>query len=297
MNAADYPIAEDCRSVLYMPASNARVLAKGVSLPADAIILDLEDSVAGDSKALARQQAVAALSSQDYGYRVRVLRINAGDTPWYIDDVAAVLAASPDAVLLPKVESEQDIVALSAALDEVDDTARIAIWAMMESPMAVINAARIAATSITCPRLKALLIGNNDMARAAGMPVMSDRTYLIPWLMTIVAAGRAHGLAVFDGVYNNFADTSGFSTECEQGVAMGMTGKTLIHPSQISIANKVFSPSALDITHAQSVVDAFSQPENSASGVLQINGRMIERLHLSMARQLLARVDRLSQRR
>lgn len=289
--------ATQCRSALYMPASNPKVLAKGPLLQTDAVIIDLEDSVAPTAKSVAREQASSALINLDYGYRLRALRINASNTPWHADDIAAVATIKPDAVVLPKVESADDILFVSAALDQFPDTRGIAIWAMMESPLAIVNAAEIAACSQVCPRLTCLLIGNNDMARASNMPVTSDRTYLLPWLMTLVAAAKAYSLSILDGVYNDFADTVGFRAECEQGVAMGMDGKTLIHPSQLAIANAVYSPADADITQAKSVVAAFAHPDNVNAGVLQIDGRMIERLHLGMAEQLLIRAAQLAARK
>ena len=286
----------DCRSALYMPASNARVLAKGPVSSADAIIVDLEDSVAPDSKLMARDRAVQILSEADYGYRVKALRINAADSPWYRDDIDAVLAALPDAVVLPKVESANDIAKLSDALDAESKAADVAIWAMMESTTAIINASAIAACRKEHPRLSVFLIGNNDLARSSNMPISSDRTYLIPWLMTLVAAAKSHDIGIMDGVYNDFRDLDGFTIECGQGVAMGMDGKTLIHPSQVEIANNVFSPSQADIAQAQAVVAAFADSANAGAGVLQIDVTMVERLHLGMAERTLARVERLAAR-
>lgn len=286
----------DCRSALYMPASNARALAKGPSLAADAIIVDLEDSVAPESKDLARDQAVQALTQQDYGYRLRALRVNMADTPWYLDDIASAALCSPDAIVLPKVESIKDIARLSAAMDEFTALNATRIWAMMESPMAVVSANAIASSVTSYPRLSVFIIGNNDMSRAAGMPVQSDRTYLVPWLMSILAAAKAFDLQVLDGVFNDFADIEGFQAECAQGVMMGMNGKTLIHPSQLAPANAEYSPSNIDIQSAQSIVDAFSLPENEDKGAISMNGRMVERLHLGMAQALLQRAQRLSTR-
>ena len=293
MNKTEHKAAtRDCRSALYMPAVNQRALLKGPGLPADAIIVDLEDSVGPEQKAQARSQAVAAISANNYGHRIRALRINASDTPWHVDDMLAIVDAQPDVIVLPKVEAASDVLRVRERLDQHVGLDSIEIWAMMESPLAIINAQEIA--SCASAGLSALLIGNNDMARASNMPVTSDRTYLVPWLMQLVAVAHANSLALLDGVYNNFSDIAGLRSECEQGVAMGMTGKTLIHPSQVSVANEVYSPSDADIVNAQTIVTAFAQPENAAAGVLQVNGRMIERLHLGMAEQLLARVERLS---
>ena len=286
----------ECRSALFMPASNQRVLLKGVSLPADAIIIDLEDSVAPDSKALAREQARQALREQDYGYRIKALRLNAADSPWYEEDISAAAIGCPDAIVLPKADTVQDVLALSAAMDRYPMLANTRIWAMIESPMAVLNARDIAAAGAQCPRLAALLIGNNDMAKESNMPVSSDRTHLLPWIMHLVAVAHAYKLTLLDGVFNDFADATGFRQECQQGVAMGMHGKLLIHPSQVSVANEVFAPSAEELARAQLIVSAFALPEHADAGVVQIEGQMVERLHLDMALTLLARDRQLAQR-
>lgn len=283
----------ECRSALYIPASNQRALAKGPSLAADVIIIDLEDSVAPDNKALARKQAAHTLQHADFGYRVRALRINAAGTPWHIDDAAVAAQCKPNAIVIPKVESIDDIAAVSRVMDQHSELGNTAIWAMLESPLAVVNSASIAASVTNNPRLSMFIVGNNDMARAAGMPVQSDRTFMLPWLMQLVAAAKAHGLQILDGVFNDFADVDGFLAECQQGSTMGMNGKTLIHPSQLAIANMAFSPSDDEVDDAKAVVSAFAQAEHTGKGAIAINGRMVERLHLTMAEQLLARVDRL----
>lgn len=279
-----------------MPASNVRALAKGPSLVADAIVIDLEDSVSPDQKSIAREQAHEALQQYDYGYRLRTLRINAAETSWHVDDVEAASRMRLDAIVLPKVETVDDVALLSDRMDNYSELENCAIWVMLESPLAVINATDIAACSKNYRRLAMFLIGNNDMARAAGMPVQSDRTYLLPWLMSLVAAAKAYDLQILDGVYNDFADVDGFTNECIQGAAMGMDGKTLIHPSQLAIANVQFAPSTSDIESAKAIVQAFSLPENVGKGAISIEGRMTERLHLDMAERLLHRVQRLSAR-
>lgn len=284
--------AKDCRSVLYMPANNQRAVAKGPTLNADAIILDLEDSVGSEEKVAARLQAVEAIGGLDYGHRLKAIRINSAETVWHKDDIAAAAEAKPHALVLPKVESADDIIAVSKLLDDLPNTNQLSIWAMIESPLAVLNAQSIATESGS--RLKALLVGNNDLAKSANMQVSSDRTYLIPWFMQLVAVAHAHSLALFDGVYNNFSDLDGFTSECEEGRVMGMHGKTLIHPSQIDITNRIYSPSQEEVAHASAIVEAFSKDENQGVGVLQINGEMVERLHLQMAERLLAKVSRSS---
>lgn len=279
-----------CRSALYMPANNARAMQKAVTLPADAIIIDLEDSVAPNAKVEARMAAVEALTANDYRHRLKVLRVNALDTPWFSDDMQAASKAKPDAVLLPKVETASMVIEAQEMLDKLatsSSSCSIKIWAMMETPKAIVNAASIAASAAQCARLDTFCIGNNDLARAANMKITSDRTLLIPWLMQLVAVAKTFNLNILDGVYNDFADLDGFALECVQGAAMGMDGKTLIHPKQIESANAAFAPSATDIKDAQLIVDTFAMDENSKAGVVQINGRMIERLHLEMAQHTL----------
>jgi len=286
----------DCRSALYMPASNERALAKGPTLAADAIIVDLEDSVAPDHKVLARARAVSALGGYNYDYRHRVLRINSAHTTWYTDDIEALAQCKPDAVVLPKVESVEHVQMLSSAMDKYDSLGQCEIWAMIESPLGVLNAAAIAASSQQYKRLSMLIVGNNDLARQAGMAVTAKRELLVPWIMTLIAASKAYGLQILDGVYNNHTDTDGFTAECQQAASMGMDGKTLIHPSQLAISNRVFSPSNEEVEQAEQIVAAFSLPEHVDKGVISINGQMTERLHLEMAKQVLQRVERLSRR-
>jgi len=279
-----------------MPATNERALVKGTALAADAIVIDLEDSVLPEMKSLARNQATDAFEQLDYGYRLRVLRVNTADTDWHLDDIEAASRCRLDAIVLPKVDTVEQVAHLSAVMDNYPSLRNCALWVMLESPLAVVNANAIAASSARYQRLSMFLVGNNDMARAAGMPVQSDRTYLLPWLMSLVASAKAHGLGILDGVYNDFADTQGFEQECVQGAAMGMNGKTLIHPSQLMAANAAYSPSEEAIESAIATVRAFSLAENAGRGAISIDGRMTERLHLDMAEQLLQRVHRLRKR-
>lgn len=271
-----------------MPASNTRALAKGPTLSADAIVIDLEDSVAVETKPQARQNAIDALTHNDYGYRLRVLRVNDVSSEWFDADMEALQQVKPDAVLLPKVESAQTIQHVQKRLDDADQSGQVKLWAMLETPKAVVNVASIAHSSEQCSRFETICIGNNDLASEAGMRVTSDRTLLMPWLMSVLAAAKAYRLTILDGVYNDFADLDGFGIECAQGASMGMDGKTLIHPSQIDIANQAYSPTVDDVAQAQQVVDAFASAADPQVGVLQIDGRMIERLHLDMARRTLA---------
>ncbi len=287
----------ECRSVLYIPASNERALAKGPSLACDVVLVDLEDSVVDQAKSDARLKAISALRVLEFGYRVRALRINAIDTPWYADDIEAASQCEPDILVIPKVDAPEHIAQLSQAMDTHPGFAKTRIWAMMESPKAVLNAQAIAASSQMYPRLCALLVGSNDLALAAGMPVNASRHLLVPWMMTLVAAAKAYGLQIVDAVYNDFSDVQGLTSECNEGVAMGMNGKTLIHPSQLQIANTAFSPTQEQISIALAIVSAFAQPEHKDAGAIAIDGRMTERLHLGMAEQLLERVERLRLRR
>ncbi len=282
-----------CRTALYMPAVNTRALAKGPVLSADAIVIDLEDSVAAEAKPQARENAIDALTHNDYGYRTRVLRVNDVSSEWFEADMAVLRQVKPDAVLLPKVESAQTIQHVQKVLDEADQTGQVKMWAMLETTKAVVNVASITRSRELCHRFQTVCIGNNDLAREAGMRVTSDRSLLMPWLMNMLAAAKAYRLSILDGVYNDFADLDGFGFECEQGASMGMNGKTLIHPSQIDIANQAYSPTENDIEQAQSVVDAFANAVDPQVGVLQIDGRMVERLHLNMAHQTLAIAKRI----
>jgi len=223
-----------------------------------------------------------------------VLRVNGVDTQWFSDDMAVLKSVKPNAVLLPKVETPETIIQVQALLDEIDKSGEVKIWAMLETVKAVVNAASIANCKSSCARFESVCIGNNDLAREAGMRVTSDRSVLIPWLMNFVAVSKASGLNILDGVYNDFSDLEGFGRECEQGASMGMSGKTLIHPKQIDIANLAYSPSATDIEKAQRIVNAFADEANDSVGVLQIDGRMVERLHLTMAQHTLSIAERIN---
>ena len=270
-----------CRSVLYLPASNARAVEKARSLPADAIIFDLEDAVAPPEKVAARNALVGALRA-DYGYRLRVVRINALDTPWGQEDARAFAeAGAADAVLLPKVDAPADLDALA---DLVPTTH---LWAMMETAAGMLNAAEIAAH----PRLEAMVMGTNDLAQELRVRDRADRLGLLPGLGLCVLAARAHGIAILDGVYNAFRDTRGLATECAQGRDLGFDGKTLIHPSQIEIANAAFAPDPSDLDLARRQIAAFEAAESEGRGVAVLDGRIVENLHVDTARRLLAQAE------
>ena len=271
------------RSVLYMPGSSARALEKAKSLPADSLILDLEDAVAPDAKEVARAQVCEAASSGEYGDRELVIRINGLDTPWGVDDLAAAAEARPDAILVPKVSSPDVLQAAEQALADADP--QIALWAMMETPLGVLNAEAVASAG---GRLACMVMGTNDLAKDTRASLDSARFGMVAWLSICVAAARAHGLAIIDGVYNAIGDADGLAAECAQGRLLGMDGKTLIHPTQIAPANAAFAPSAEEIAAARAVIEAFEQPEHMSAGVISLNGRMVERLHAEMARRTLA---------
>jgi citrate lyase subunit beta / citryl-CoA lyase len=276
------------RSVLYMPGSNARALEKAKTLPADCLILDLEDAVAPDAKATARQQVGDAVTARGFGSREVIVRINGLDTQWGADDLAAAVKAHPDAILVPKVSSAAQLVAIGKHLTDLDADQTIRIWAMMETPLAMLNAAAIAAARNAATRLAAFVMGTNDLAKETRAQIISGRAPMLPWLMTCVAAARAHAIDILDGVYNDLADTEGFARECRQASEMGFDGKTLIHPNQIAPCNAAFSPSEEEVAQARKIIAAFAQPENRDKGVVQIDGRMVERMHADMAQRTVA---------
>ncbi|MBV9701600.1 MAG: CoA ester lyase [Methylobacteriaceae bacterium] len=277
------------RSLLYLPGSNARALEKARTLAADALILDLEDAVAPEAKEVARAQVAAAIAAGGYGRRELVVRVNALDTPWGAADLAALGGRQPDAILVPKISRPDDIVTWARRLREAGLSESVRLWAMMETPLAVLNAREIAATAADpLARLDVLVMGTNDLAKEMRVRTVAGRGPMLPLLCLCVAAARAYGIDILDGVYNDIADVAGFARECEQGRDLGFDGKTLIHPSQINTCNRAFTPQAGEVDQAAKVVAAFDLPENAAKGALQIDGRMVERLHAETARRVLA---------
>ncbi len=278
------------RSVLYMPGSNARALEKAKTLSTDAVILDLEDSVAPDAKEVARDQVVAVVKAGGFGPREVVIRVNSLAGPWGLSDLEAAAGVVPDAVLIPKVSSAADVHEAAAVLDRIGAPESVAIWAMFETPLAVLNAGAIAAATGTREgrRLSVFVLGTNDLAKETRARFVPGRAPMLPWLATALAAGRAHGLDVIDGVYNDLSDTEGLIAECEQGRDLGMDGKTLIHPNQMAVANRMFSPSEADVTQAEKILAAFALPENASKGVITLDGRMVELLHAEMAKRTVA---------
>ncbi|WP_340644543.1 CoA ester lyase [Phenylobacterium sp.] len=270
------------RSALYMPAANARAIEKARDLACDVVILDLEDAVAPDAKDVARQQAVEAVKAGGFGRREVVIRVNGLDTPWGADDLAAASAARPAAILAPKVSSPIDVAAYDAALS--GDTR---LWVMIETCAALFALDAIAACAGSS-RLEAFVIGTNDLAKEMRCRLTVDRAPLVAPLSLSVAAARAHGLTILDGVYNGIEDEDGLARQCAQGSEFGFDGKTLIHPKQIEAANSAFSPAPDEVHWARIIVAAFDSPENNSKGVLRVEGRMVERLHLAEAQRLIA---------
>lgn len=268
------------RSALFMPASNARAIEKARGLDCDAVILDLEDAVAPEAKVAARAQAVTAARDGGFGERLLVLRVNALDTEWGQDDLAAAVSAGFDAVLLPKVSQADDLARARAVLGGVPS------WAMIETCAAMLALPAIAAA----PGLACLVAGTNDLAKDMRCTPGTDRLPLLPHLAAIVTAARAHGLIALDGVSNVLADTPDLAAECAQGARFGFDGKTLIHPAQIAAAHRAFSPSDEAVAWARGVAAAFALPENAGKGAIRVNGAMVERLHLAEAERVLALV-------
>lgn len=277
------------RSVLYMPGSNERALEKAKTLAADSLILDLEDAVAPEAKDKARTQAGDAVRDGGFGRREVAIRINGLDTPYGLADLEMAATVRPDAILIPKVQTPDDINQVRAELAERPRGGPIQLWAMIETPLAILNIREIAAQAADeAAPLSCFVLGTNDLVKETRVRPGPDRMPLIPWLATTLAAGRAFGLDVIDGVYNNLHNQEGFRAECEQGRALGMDGKTLIHPGQIDICNEVFSPSPEEVEWARKVVAAFNLPENRDKGAIQVEGQMVERLHAESASRVIA---------
>ncbi len=278
------------RSCLYMPGANTRALEKARSLDADVLILDLEDAVAPDAKREARTNIAAAVRTGGYGPREVVIRINGLDTEWGADDLAAAVAAGPDAILAPKVMGGRDVQLLSDAMNAAGATDSMALWVMIEMPRAILNIEEIADMAGRT-RLAALVMGTNDLAKELRAASTPDRAAFQTALSLSVAAARASGIVAIDGVYNDIQNPDGLQSECQQGRTLGFDGKTLIHPAQLEICNRVFAPSADDVAQAQAVIATFADPGNAGKGVLKVNGQMTEILHLEEARRIVATAE------
>ncbi len=280
------------RSVLYMPGANARALEKAKSIPADALILDLEDSVAPEGKAAARDSVCEAVRGGGYGRRELIIRVNAIETAWGMDDLRAAASVEPDAILVPKVSNPGDIVTVAKVLGAINAPAKVRLWAMMETPSSVLNAREIAALGADPEnRLSCLVMGTNDLLKESRARALHNRVAVVPWLAMTIVAARAYGLDILDGVYNDYRDDVGFREECEHGRTLGMDGKTLIHPAQVGPCNEIFSPTVEEVSWARKIIAAFEEPANRAKGVITLEGKMVERLHLVMARRTVAIAD------
>jgi citrate lyase subunit beta / citryl-CoA lyase len=273
------------RTVLYMPGSNARAIEKARTLDCDGVILDLEDAVAPEAKEEARSLVAQALNEGGFGHRFMVLRVNAADTAWHAEDMKLAASVKADAVLIPKINREQDVYDARAKLADTP------LWAMMETPLAMLNAQSIASAG-----LQGFVMGTNDLSKETGARLVPGRAPMLAWLSTCVAAARAYGLTILDGVFNAIDDPEGFLAECEQGRDLGMDGKTVIHPKQLEPCNAVFAPDAEDVAFAQKIIQAFAEPDNADKGALRINGKMVERLHAEMAAKTVAMANAIAAR-
>jgi citrate lyase subunit beta/citryl-CoA lyase len=273
------------RSVLYMPGANTRALEKARTLPADALIFDLEDAVAPDAKEAARANVVAAAQSKGYGKREIAIRCNGLATQWGAADITAIAKSGADAVVVPKVESAAEVASVVGLLDAAGAPESMAVWAMMETPKGILRAEEVAGSH---PRLTLFIMGTNDLVKDMRARHTPMRLPMVTALGLGMLAARAHGLTILDGVYNDIQDTEGFRSVCQQGLEMGFDGKTLIHPSQVEPCNEVFAPSAAELEMAGKIVTAFKAAQAEGKGVVTVDGRMIENLHVEQAERALA---------
>ncbi len=283
------------RSVLYMPGANERALEKAKTLPADSLILDLEDAVAPEAKVEARSRVCNAVKAGGYGARELIIRINGFDTEWGKADLRAAVQAGPDAVLAPKVTSGEDIRWLDDAMSEAGASSAPRLWVMIETPLSILDIKDIAGQARTT-RLSGFVMGSNDLIKDFRAEPMPGRENLAACYTLTIAAARAYDLLVFDGVYNDIADAEGFATEAKQARAFGFDGKTLIHPSQVEPCNTIFAPTPDAVQQSRDVIAAFADPANAGKGVLKVNGRMTELLHLAQAERMVAVAEAIAQR-
>ena len=276
------------RSVLYMPGSNARALEKGRGLPADALILDLEDAVAPDAKEAARSQVAEAVAQGGYGHREILIRVNAAESDWGIADIQAVAKAGADAILLPKVESAQMVQRVDAWLTDLGAPADLALWCMIETPMGALKAEEIAGSS---PRLAGFVMGTSDLAKDLHAAHTPMRLPMLTALGLALLAGRAHGLTLIDGVHLDLNDDEGLVQSCRQGVELGFDGKSLIHPKQVAAANTAFAPSEAEVDFSRRIIAAHGEAAAEGKGVVVVDGRLVENLHVENARRLVALAD------
>lgn len=276
-----------------MPGANTRALDKARSLAADSLILDLEDAVAPDQKAAARDNIAAALVAGGYGHRELVVRINGLDTPWGADDLAAIAPLGPDALLLPKVETPAMVARVAQALADLKAPARTTLWAMMETPRGILRAEAIAAET---PRLTCLVMGTSDLVKDLRARHTAVRLPLAASLGLCVLAARAHGLSIVDGVHLDLKDDAGFEALCQQGVDFGFDGKTLIHPSQIEAANRIFAPSEASVAWSRRIIAAYAEAQAAGQGIVLVDGKLVENLHVETARQVVAMAEAIAAR-
>jgi citrate lyase subunit beta/citryl-CoA lyase len=277
------------RSVLYMPGSNARAIEKARTLPVDGVILDLEDAVVPEAKEQARAQVAEAVKAGGFGNRELFIRVNGIDSPWHADDLSAAAHAAPDAILIPKVGTVEALERVGQRLLDLKTDLKTRVWAMIETPQAIFNIEALAAEAHDSEtRLAGFVMGTNDLAKETRARLVPGRAPMLSWLARCLLAAHAHGIDILDGVYNDLSNAQGFEAECLQGRDMGFDGKTLIHPNQIAACNTAFSPGADEIAQARKTIAAFDLPENKDKGVVQIEGRMVERMHAEMARRTVA---------
>jgi len=279
------------RSILYMPGSNARALEKGRTLACDALILDLEDAVAPDAKDLAREQVIAALAVGGYGQREIAVRVNGLDTPWGYQDIVTAATSGADAILLPKVEGRATIHHVERIMENAGAPASQSIWCMMETPLGILNAQDIGSAS---PRVGCFVMGTSDLAKDLHAAHTPDRVPLQASLAHCLLVARAYGLGIVDGVHLDLGDDEGFALSCQQGLEMGFDGKTLIHPKTIDTANGVFGPSAADVVWSQKIITAFEAAQAEGKGVVVVDGKLVENLHVAEARRLVQLSDRIA---
>ncbi|NEV79465.1 CoA ester lyase [Rhodopseudomonas sp. BR0C11] len=280
------------RSLLFMPGSNARALEKARLLPADGLILDLEDAVAPDAKDTARDQIATAVAAKGYGKREILVRINALDTAWWQDDIAMAAKAGPDGILVPKVSTIEDIATVSSKLAELGADPSIRVWIMIETARGVLHAEELAAQKQDAKsRLEGFVFGPNDISRETGIRMLPGRSTMLSMITHCVLAARVHGLVALDGPYSDIGNVDGLSEECAQARDLGFDGKTLIHPGQIDACNAAFTPPPEDVAQARKILAAFERPENQGRGAIQLDGRMVERLHAEIAKKTIAIAD------
>jgi citrate lyase subunit beta/citryl-CoA lyase len=288
----DHRMIRPRRSLLFMPGSNPRALEKARSLPVDGLILDLEDAVAPDAKAQARDAIGEAVAARGFGTREVLIRINALDSPWWVDDLAMAAKARPDGILVPKISSVDDLNAIADRLGDINAEMSIRVWAMIETARAVLHAEELAAASQDAEtRLAGFVFGPNDIARETRVRMVPGRATMLPMITNCILAARVHGLDILDGPYGDIGNAAGLKEECEQARDLGFDGKTLIHPGQIEACNTAFTPPAAEVARARKIIAAFEQPENALRGAIQLEGQMVERLHMEMAQRTLAIAD------